>query len=113
MSSRGDAERLQDILEAIMAIERHATGITNENDLLENEMAFQAILYNLTIIGEASDQLSEKVKVKSPNTDWRAIKSMRNLITHEYFRVQAQFVLGAITKNLPALKTEIEQIQRE
>ena len=112
MSSRGDAERLQDILGAIAAVERYAIGINSEDDLLQDEKTLQAILYNLTIIGEASDQLSEGMKAKSLSTDWRAIKGMRNLVTHEYFRVKVKFVWGVIIKDLDALKSEIERMQR-
>ena len=113
MSFRGDAERLQDILDAIAAISKYSEKITSEDELLQNEMVFQAILYNLMIIGEASDQLSVETKENYPNTEWHAIKSMRNIITHEYFRVKVQFVWDAIATGLAELKAEIEQMQRD
>ena len=52
-------------------------------------MCFQAILYNLIIIGESVKKLDGKFLDAHSDINWRGIADLRNLIAHEYFRIEA------------------------
>ncbi len=72
------------------------------------------MIRNLEIIGEASTHISEEIKLKYPSIPWNKMKSMRNIVAHEYFGIDYDTIWKTIKKSLPILKAEIiEVIERE
>ena len=108
MSSRGWSLRVQDILKAINSIQQCTTDMTRA-DFEVNEMAVQAVLYNLIVIGEAAVNIPIDIKERLPEIPWRLMSDMRNLIAHEYFRVDSEIVWDTVQNNLPRL---IEPLQK-
>ena len=45
-----------------------------------------------------------------PSTPWESIIGFRNLVVHEYFRVDLSVVWGIVMHDLPALKAQILEI---
>jgi uncharacterized protein with HEPN domain len=80
------------------------------DDVDPNLMFRRALERSLEIIGEASIHLTEETKNNYPNIQWRGIKGFRNIIIHEYFGVDLEFVKLVITDELPKLKIVIQQI---
>ncbi|MEM6500506.1 MAG: DUF86 domain-containing protein [Cyanobacteria bacterium P01_C01_bin.89] len=109
MSSRTDAERLDDILQVIADIETDVAE-RDQNSFFKDSMAVRSVLYSFTVIGEASSKLAQRTQDKSPSTPWKNIKGMRNFIAHEYFRVNQSVIWNAIQNELPALKSAVESI---
>lgn len=99
---RREDERLQDILDAIAAIEKY----TNRGrQVFDNEELIQVwIIYHLQIIGEAANDLSKVLKNQYSVIPWQQIIGLRNLLVHEYFRIDKQLVWDIATKDLPLLK---------
>ena len=107
MSSRSWSLRVQDILKAIKSIEQCTTGM-NKADFESNETVVQAVLYNLIVIGEATVNIPSEIQERFPEIPWRLMKNMRNIVAHEYFRVDREIVWDTIQNNLPQL---IEPLQ--
>lgn len=103
----GDRVRLLHILDAIAAIEAYTAGI---EDFASNPVTFDATVRQLSIIGEACSKLSEELKNKYPDVEWRPIIGLRNIIVHEYFGIDDKVVVYVIKKNIPVLKVKIEFI---
>ncbi|MCX5810105.1 MAG: DUF86 domain-containing protein [Proteobacteria bacterium] len=97
---------LEDILNAIEKIERYTKNLTLEK-LCENDMAIDAIVRNLEIIGEASKNVPEKVKSKYPFVEWKEAIGFRNVLIHDYFGIDLESVWDTIKNNLPSLKNNI------
>lgn len=108
MSSRGWSLGVQDILRAIDSIQRCTTGMTRA-DFEVNEMAVQAVLYNLIVIGEAAANIPTDIQERLSKLPWRLMSDMRNLIAHEYFRVDPEIVWDTVQNNIPGL---IEPLQK-
>ena len=112
MTSRTDSERLVDILDRIRRIEYAEILLLaaeeDEESWEEAEVAFDAILYDLLVIGEAVKALSEKFKKAHEFIQWNQIAGMRNILTHEYFRVDGKIVRATIDKPLQELKQVCE-----
>ena len=108
MSSRGWSLRVQDILSAINSIQQCTNGMTRE-DFEADETLIQAVLYNLIVIGEAATNIPTAIQELHPEIPWRLMSNMRNLIAHEYFRVDREIVWDTVQNNLPRL---IEPLQR-
>jgi uncharacterized protein with HEPN domain len=64
-----DKERLQDILEAIQAVERYASAGKAEFD--RNELVRVWCLRHLKIIGEAASKLSDETRHQQPAISWK------------------------------------------
>ena len=45
------------------------------------------VVHFLEIIGEATAHLSENFRKEHKNIPWREMKNLRNLLIHQYFRI--------------------------
>ncbi len=63
-------------------------------------------------IGEAVSRLPINFRQLYPEVDWRAIKDMRNLLSHNYEATNYQAVWFTLTKDFPELKERIDQIMK-
>lgn len=105
---RDDKERLKDILEAIAKIEKYT--VQGQTEFQDNELVQIWIVHHLQIIGEASSNLSQKLLSQYPQIPWAEIVAFRNIIVHEYFRVDLQAVWKIIDRDLATLKNQVEAI---
>jgi uncharacterized protein with HEPN domain len=48
-----------------------------------------------------------------PDVPWKEAKGMRNVLIHEYFKIDYDEVWGTLQEDIPALKYQIEKILRE
>lgn len=101
--------RLQDILDAIAKIEAYISE-ANYEEFLENTMLIDSVNMNLMIIGEATKNLSTEFQNQYTDVDWRNIAGLRNIITHEYFRLNLKLIWDVIENELPKLKEQVKEI---
>jgi len=98
--SRAADERVRDIL---VAIDR----CTSYRDYLDSfdhsAMAYDAVLRNLAVIGEAVRALPGEFKAERPRTPWASIAGLRNIVIHEYFRVNLELIRDIVDNDLTAL----------
>lgn len=107
---RNDTERLRDIQEALNNIEKYAT--QGKAEFFANELIQSWMLLQLQIIGEAMRSMDATTLTQHPEINWRAIIDFRNLLVHEYFRVDLQIIWKIIEQELPTLKDQIDSILR-
>jgi uncharacterized protein with HEPN domain len=108
---RREAERLQDILDAIAAIKRYASLGRQAFD--EQELIQVWVIHHLQIIGEAASALSGDLMNRYSSVPWAQIVAFRNVVVHEYFRVSLNLVWAIVQNNLPPLKVAVEMILQE
>ena len=107
--SRSDSVYLQDILDAVEMILTYIENKT-EFEFVNDQMLQDAVIRRFEIIGEASTKISEDIKNKNPQVQWRLMKGMRNKLIHEYFGVSAITIYSTIKLVLPALKEQLENL---
>ena len=100
---------LNDIQTAIERIEHYVQGFDLEA-FRDSQLIIDAVIRNFTVIGEAARNIPEEVRVKYDDVPWRAIGSFRNLLVHEYFRVDLEQTWSVIQGRLPKLKAQITAI---
>jgi len=112
MSKRDDREFLMDMIIACEKILRYTKDITYE-DFKKDEMVIDAVVRNIEILGEASKNVSDKMKRKHPEVEWREIAKTRDKIIHFYFGVDLSIVWDIITVDIPFLKEKLLNIVKK
>jgi uncharacterized protein with HEPN domain len=107
--SRNLPQRLQDILEMGREIEIFTAGMSFAEFETDSKTA-KAVLYNLAIIGEATGQILPEAELLYPEIPWVDIRGMRNLIIHEYFRVNLNIIWETIQTDLPPLMEQLKAL---
>lgn len=103
---------LSDILESINRIDTYIQGVDYDS-FLRNQMVIDAVIRNLEIIGEASRNVPNEVKLKYPQIPWRQMTALRNLLIHEYFGVDESIIWEIIRTNLPEIRPHILKVLHE
>lgn len=108
----GDKARLQHILDAIGEIASFTDGV-DFSAFEQGSMLKSACIYQLSIIGEASNHLSDELKQEHGSIPWGDIVGLRNIIIHKYFGVDEKVVWDIIQQDLPALESQCQSILKE
>jgi uncharacterized protein with HEPN domain len=104
---------LDDILQSIERIRLYTKDHKNVKELSDDSLAFDAVAFNLEIIGEAVKNLPDYVCSKYPDAEWKAIAGMRDKIIHHYHGINAEIVWDVVKNKLPQLKKLIDKILKE
>ncbi len=109
MPPRAWQERIRDMLLAIAAIQR-ALQDTNLTEFRNQEASTHAVLHHLIILGEAANQLPNDITDRTPNIPWLGMRDLRNLLIHEYFRVNLVVIWEIVTLELPQLPPLLHEL---
>lgn len=83
------------ILEAIDDLKRRLANTDMARFLADrDEQALTA--FRLSIIGENCNKLTDGLKARRPSLPWRNIYAFRNVVTHEYHRVDPELSWAAV-----------------
>ena len=99
---------LRDILHHIDLAERFVDGIDRES-FLDDARTVYAVTRCLEIISEASRRLPTELKERHPGIPWKQMAGAGNVYRHDYEDVAARYVWDTVQRDLPALRTTIEQ----
>ncbi|MXN92127.1 DUF86 domain-containing protein [Flavobacterium sp. Sd200] len=82
-------------------------------DYIKDWLKQDAIIRNVEVIGEAISNIDDDLKSKYPEVPWKEAKGMRNVLIHEYFKIDYDEVWGTLQEDIPALKRMIEKIIKD
>jgi uncharacterized protein with HEPN domain len=74
--------------------------------------AQQAVAYNLAVLGEAARALSPELRERHPQMPWRDVIAQRNLVVHEYHRLDLESLWATATVDVPQLDDQLADIER-
>jgi uncharacterized protein with HEPN domain len=100
---------LQDIINSIDDVARFLKGIA-EPDFIINDILQNAVLMKLVVIGEAANRVSEDLRKRHPEIEWRPIIGFRNIAVHAYFSLKWEVVWETATGDLQILHEQINHI---
>lgn len=98
--SRRDEAWLQDILDALDAIDSHL-----EQGTLDDGLVYDAVRMRLFEIGEAVKAIDGDLLAKQPSVPWREIARMRDVLAHHYFDTDHAIVQDVVDQNLGSLRS--------
>jgi uncharacterized protein with HEPN domain len=105
---KDDRLYLTNIKDCIERIESYTSA--GKDTFLETPMIQDAVIRNFEVIGEATKRLSENLKAEHPDIAWRQIAGFRDVLIHDYLKININRIWGVIEKDLPPLKRIVEQL---
>ena len=69
-----------------------------------------AVVRNLEVIGEATKNLSTRIKKAYVHIPWKSLAGVRDKMIHHYFGIQYEIVWTIAKVELPGLLPQIEDI---
>ncbi len=101
--------RIRDILDSIEVIREYTAGMDYET-FCDDQKTIDAVVRNMTIIGEAANNVPVEVTDAHPEIPWRLMRDFRNVIVHVYFGVDANIVWDTTQNNLPPLVEPLKKL---
>jgi uncharacterized protein with HEPN domain len=98
-----DLGYLEDIRKYAIRALSHVEGVTFA-EFTGNIGRTDAVIRCLTVIGEAAGRLSKVARAELPQFDWVAMNGMRNILVHNYGRIDDEKVWDVVQNELPRLR---------
>ncbi len=83
---------------------------TDELSFLADSLKQSAVAFQLSILGEAIANISDKFKQKYPDVEWSAARSLRNIIAHRYFAINWTIIWETAVRDVPVLQAQVAAI---
>ena len=109
-SGHGLAERLAKTLTNCRLPARPLTEIASTGRIAYDEswLVRDAANYNLSVLGEALNNLSAEFVARNPQIPVRQAKTLRNKLPHEYWEADSDILWDTIANDVPALQSALE-----
>jgi len=105
MSRRSDTLYWKDMISAIEKIDGYVGRMSYE-EFRRDSRTVDAVIRNLTVLGEAAAKISSDAKIARPDSPWREIIGMR--VIHEYFGVDEEILWQTIQGDLKMLRALLQ-----
>ena len=112
MSKRDAKLYIEDVKEAIKKIEEYTKGLYFEA-FAKDGKTIDAVVRNLSIIGEAVKNFPTEIKSEYPKVPWKEISGIRNKAIHEYFGIDEEILWKTIKEDLPPFKKQMIEIYKK
>jgi uncharacterized protein with HEPN domain len=106
---KDDTVYLRHILDEIVFLKR----ISHErslDDLINDDYFAHAVRSAIEVIGEAANNVPDRIKSENPDIPWRDMAALRNRIIHGYFRIDYSIVWNVIGADLPDVEPKISAL---
>ncbi len=81
MSKRDEGLLVEDILQALLAINQYTSGMDYDS-FCNSKITIDAVSRNFEICGEASNYLGDEFKDNHPEIEWQKLTDFRNRLIH-------------------------------
>ena len=105
--TRSEEERFADILNAIDRCQSYEPYLSSDEF---GSMAYDAVLRNLGVIGEAVRARPPETRDAMPDVPWASIAGLRNIVVHEHFRVNPELILDIVDHQLGPLAQRLRSL---
>jgi len=104
-----DKERLLHIIDSIDSIIEFTQDLSYQQYIDDFKLRL-ALIKLLEIIGEAANGITEETQSRFSEVEWSILKSVRNVLVHEYFGIDYDIIWNAIKDRIPDLKHKISNV---
>ena len=78
-------------------------------ELNDNEVLLDSMLFRMIQISENAKRLSEKYKKENSNLPWNELTGLRNRIVHDYGNVDLNIVFETLKYDIPELMEQLRE----
>ena len=107
-----DAQRIEHMLGFVRRGLEILDGVNLETYLSSLGLQEQ-VEVNMIHLGEAAARVSDEIKDAHPEIPWREMVGMRNVLTHEYFRVKPAVLFETVVAHFKLLESQLDELQDE
>ncbi|MDK2789515.1 MAG: hypothetical protein PWP15_22 [Methanothermococcus sp.] len=112
MSERNIKAFLYDIIDHMEKAEKFVKGMEFE-EFVKHEITIFATIRALEVIGEATKNIPDEIRVKYSDIPWRGMAGMRDKLIHFYFGIDYELVWKVVKNDIPQTRPKIEKILKE
>ncbi len=105
----GWRQSVQDMIVFCERILDHTTGI-DQSTMVARRLAYDAVLWNIALLGEATRNVPDAVKALYPAIPWSVIGGTRDKIIHQYWGIDSDIVWDIVRNDVPDLLPRLTQI---
>jgi len=114
-------EKLEQIDEALAKIQRRFSSINSPDDFLDSDTGqdmLDGIAMMLIAIGENFKTIDTETEGKFltqhfPDIHWSGVKGVRDVLSHQYFNIDAEEIFYICTNDLQPLRTAVQEMIKE
>ena len=104
-----DEARLEHMMRAVGRIRAQLDGLERAM-LAEGDDRTELIIYNMQVLGEAANNISEEMIARHPEIDFKGWASMRHRLVHDYANIDLNIVWNAVCDDLPKLEKALKPV---
>jgi len=80
------------------------------DSFLDDPRTIRAVAFEFTTMGEAARAIPEEIQEKYPEVPWGKMQGIRNVLVHEYFRLDEEILWNASQEDIPPLIAALEKL---
>lgn len=107
-----DPAHLWDMLQAARDAASIVANVTRES-FLGDRVRLLALERSLELVGEAARRMSDTFRKKHPQILWKEMIGLRNILAHDYGRIDHDKLYTTATNEIPKLITALEGLHVE
>jgi uncharacterized protein with HEPN domain len=100
---------IKDIIEYMERAENHIKNFQLDQ-FLKDDKTCDAVIRCIEVIGEATKNIPEEIRISYPSISWRDLAGMRDKIIHSYFTVDFETVWLVVKEDIPRLKPMVKKV---
>lgn len=105
----GLGAHLWDMCQSLRMVSRYVDG-REQAELRTDSMLEDAVVRRLTIVGEAAARIDAEFRSAHPEIPWRKIVGLRNVVTHQYDRINLEEIWTVATQDVPGVLAQLEPL---
>ena len=105
---KDDSVYLKHILECVRRIEEDTC--EGREKFLASHTLQDAVLRNLQTLSDSAMLISEALKCRRPEIEWRRIAAFRNVLVHNYLGIDLDRIWEIVERDVPPLKQAVADL---
>lgn len=105
-----ELSKIKMLYEALLKIERFTEDMKDADDLIANDLVWDAVKMNLVVIAEMDIKIKPEIKKQFNSVDWYKIQENKPNIVSKYLGFDHKEIWKVLNEKLPGFKKQLEKV---